>query len=57
MVAMLPRGTDEDTAMGLAIRAALPTTELLSCIFHIWKNFWKHIRPLLLSRTLELFLD
>jgi hypothetical protein len=45
--------TDEDRAMGLAIRAALPTTEHLLCIFHIWKNFWKHIRPLLLGRTLE----
>jgi hypothetical protein len=35
-----------DTAMGLAIRAALPTTEHLLCIFHIRS-------PLLLSRTSE----
>ena len=38
--------TDQDVAMGLAIAAIWSITIHLLCTFHIWKNFWKHIKPL-----------
>jgi MULE transposase domain/SWIM zinc finger len=38
--------TDQDQAMDCAITALWPNTVHLLCTFHIWKNFWKHIKPL-----------
>jgi hypothetical protein len=43
MVSSIPKAAVEDKAMGLAITAVLPSTVHLLCIFHIWKNFWKHM--------------
>jgi MULE transposase domain len=37
---------DQDMAMGLAIAAVWSITIHLLCTFHIWKNIWKHIKPL-----------
>jgi hypothetical protein len=41
--------TDSDPAMALAQKNVWPLTTHLLCTFHIWKNFWQHIRPLFLT--------
>jgi MULE transposase domain len=46
--------TDQDIAMGRAIATVWSITIHLLCTFHIWKNFWKHIKPLFgENRTVE----
>ena len=42
--------TDSDAAMAAATKAAWPKTVHLLCTFHLWKNFWEHIRPLFYSK-------
>ena len=42
--------TDSDAAMAAATKAAWPNTIHLLCTFHLWKNFWEHIRPLFYSK-------
>ncbi len=42
--------TDSDAAMAAATKAAWPNTVHLLCTFHLWKNFWEHIRPLFYSK-------
>ena len=39
--------TDEDAAMKVSIDLIWPLTLHFLCIFHIWKNFYIHIMPLL----------
>lgn len=36
--------TDSDAAMAAATKAVWPNTSHLLCTFHLWKNFWRHIR-------------
>ena len=38
--------TDSDRAMALAVKNVWANTIHLLCTFHIWKNYWEHIRPL-----------
>ena len=38
--------TDQDVAMGIAFSVVWSHVTLLLCIFHIWKYFWKHMKPL-----------
>jgi len=38
--------TDEDKQMNSALKQEWPDTIHLLCIWHIWKNFYKHIHPL-----------
>jgi hypothetical protein len=42
--------TDSDAAMSAAIKVAWPNTTHLLCTFHLWKNFWEHIRPLFVGK-------
>jgi hypothetical protein len=42
--------TDSDAAMAAAIKVAWPNTTHLLCTFHLWKNFWEHIRPLFVGK-------
>ena len=39
--------TDLDASMIASIRDVFPSSIHLLCIFHIWKNFYQHITPLL----------
>ena len=39
--------TDSDASMIASIREVFPSSIHLLCIFHIWKNFYQHIMPLL----------
>ena len=36
--------TDQDLAMGQALTMEWPNTVHVLCLFHIWKNFYKHIK-------------
>ena len=42
--------TDSDAAMAAATKGAWPNTIHLLCTFHLWKNFWEHIRPLFFGK-------
>jgi hypothetical protein len=42
--------TDSDAAMAAASKAAWPETIHLLCTFHLWKNFWHHIRKLYVGK-------
>jgi len=39
--------TDSDASMIASIRDVFPSSIHLLCVFHIWKNFYQHIMPLL----------
>ena len=43
--------TDEDAAMKTSIANVLMTTLHFLCIFHLWKNFYIHIMPLMKNGT------
>ena len=42
--------TDSDAAMAAATKAAWPETIHLLCTFHLWKNFWQHLRKLFVGK-------
>jgi hypothetical protein len=42
--------TDSDAAMAAATKAAWPTTIHLLRTFHLWKNFWQHIRHFFIGK-------
>jgi hypothetical protein len=45
--------TDSDAAMKAAIAQVFYTTIHLLCIFHLWKNFYAHIMPLIRYSNME----
>ena len=42
--------TDQDLAMDQALKVEWPNTVHVLCSFHIWKNFYKHIKPLFAAK-------
>ena len=45
--------TDSDPAMFWALLECWPTVYHFICIFHLWKNFFKHLRPLFVHHPTE----
>ena len=45
--------TDSDAAMKAAIAEVFLQTIHLLCIFHIWKNFYAHVMPLIRYAIME----
>jgi len=45
--------TDSDSAMFWALLECWPTVLHFMCIFHLWKNFFEHLRPLFIHHPTE----